>query len=150
MVDPASLRRAVMAVEDPEFPGVPIGELGMVDDVVTEGGTVRVELVPTYAGCPALDYIAADVTAAVHRVDPSADVQVAWHPERPWSPQRVTADAARVLAGEFTVVLRGPDGSLRCPVCGTAGLVERSPVGPTRCRAVSWCPSCRNVVEVLR
>ena len=53
-------------------------------------------------------------------------------------------------ADEFTVVLRRKDGGLRCPVCGSDDVEDRALAGPTRCRSVAWCGSCRNVVEVMR
>ena len=42
------------------------------------------------------------------------------------------------------------DGGLRCPICGSDAVVDQSLAGPTRCRSVAWCDSCRNPVEVMR
>lgn len=141
---------ALMSVDDPEFPGVSIVSLGMLHEITELPDRVRVELIPTYSGCPALEFIGADVRAAVQAAAPGCVVDVVWRRDLPWSPDRLSPATAPTLATEFAVVLRGSDGSLRCPVCGSGDVTERSPVGPTRCRAVAWCASCRNVIEVMR
>ena len=147
----AAIRAAVARVEDPELSGVSIGDLGLVHDVVVDdAGGVRVELVPTHAGCPALELIAADVRRAAAHAAGGTPVEVAWRRDLAWSPAAVSATAITRLATELTVTLRGADGSLRCPACGSADVDDRATVGPTRCRSVAWCRTCRNVVEVLR
>ena len=50
--------RALQDVDDPEYPGVSIVDLGLVEDVRVDGRRVEVDLVPTYSGCPALSMIA--------------------------------------------------------------------------------------------
>lgn len=141
---------ALMSVDDPEFPGVSIVSLGMLHEITELPDRVRVELIPTYGGCPALEFIGADVRAAVQAAAPGCVVDVVWRRDLPWSTDRLSPATAPTLATEFAVILRGSDGSLRCPVCGSGDVTEKSPVGPTRCRAVAWCASCRNVIEVMR
>jgi ring-1,2-phenylacetyl-CoA epoxidase subunit PaaD len=146
----ALITDAVSTVDDPEFPGVSIVSLGMLHDVTVSDRAVRVELVPTYSGCPALEYIGADVLAAVKAVADDKCVEVVWRRDVPWTPARMSPAAVPTLATEFAVTLRDSDGSLRCPVCGAGDVAEKSTIGPTRCRAVAWCASCRNVIEVMR
>ncbi len=151
---PAAITTAIGSVSDPEYPGVSIAALGMVESIrVTEGDdglAVAVGLVPTFSGCPALAMIADDVRAAVEGV-PSVDrCTVEWLTTPVWSTDRITVGARGLLRDEFTVVLRRKDGGLRCPVCGSDAVEDRSPAGPTRCRSVAWCTDCRNVVEVMR
>ncbi len=151
--------RAVAAVTDPEYPDVTIAELGMLERVVliendAELGApaplrVRVELVPTVLGCPALRMIEADVRSAALEAG-AATVEVAFLLHPVWSPDRIAPSARQRLAKEYTITLRGRDGSLRCPLCGSAEVSERSAIGPARCRAVYYCDGCRNPVEVLR
>jgi ring-1,2-phenylacetyl-CoA epoxidase subunit PaaD len=146
----AQVRGAVASVADPEYPGVSIADLGMVESVGVAEGAATVELIPTYGGCPALDMIASDVVAAVGALDGVDSCTVRWLPTPVWDPDRVTTTGRRQLAREFTVVLRSADGALRCPVCGSRDVARRSLAGPTRCREVAWCSGCRNPVEVLR
>ncbi len=119
------------------------------DDGGAEAMVIRVELVPTVLGCPALRMIEADVRAAALGAGAS-QVEVAFLLQPVWSPDRIAAPARQRLAQEYTITLRGRDGSLRCPLCGSAQVAERSAIGPARCRAVYYCESCRNPVEVLR
>ena len=44
--------RALQDVDDPEYPGVSIVDLGLVEDVRVDGRRVEVDLVPTYSGMP--------------------------------------------------------------------------------------------------
>ena len=62
-------------VEDPEI-HKPITELGMVDEVVIDGGTVGVRIKLTIPGCPLKDRITGDVTGAVQTLEGVDDVQV--------------------------------------------------------------------------
>ncbi len=151
---PPAVLGAIASVPDPEYPGISIAELGLVERVLTAdrpgGLDVEVELIPTFSGCPALAMIAGDVRAAVEAVAGVASCDVRWLASPVWSTDRISPQAQTRLRQEYTVVLRGTDGALQCPVCGSDAVEDRSLAGPTRCRSVAWCGSCRNVVEVMR
>lgn len=140
---------ALRAVHDPEYPDISIVDLGLVESVIAVDGQVTVGLIPTFSGCPALAMIADDVSVAVESVDHVVSCQVEWLPSPVWTSERMSQTARKQLES-YTVVLRGRDGSLRCPVCGSSDVTEQSMAGPTRCRSISWCDSCRNPVEVMR
>lgn len=146
---------ALATVPDPEYPDVSIVDLGLLEsigvDTRTAGhATVHVGLIPTFGGCPALAMIATDVQRAVESVEGIDRCDVEWLPGPVWTTARMTAGARRRLADDYTVVLRRKDGGLRCPVCGSDDVADQSMAGPTRCRSVAWCSSCRNAVEVMR
>jgi len=65
--DPAALQSALATVNDPEIKR-PITDLGMVESVEVEGGTVRLTVLLTVSGCPLKDTIDRDVNAALRRV----------------------------------------------------------------------------------
>ena len=153
----ARVREAVAAVPDPEYPDVSIIDLGLLESLSVgpddgdAGGTVaRIGLIPTFSGCPALDMIASDVRVSVESLDTIDRCEVTWLPGPVWDSTRLTRAAQTRLADDYTVVLRRKDGSLLCPVCGSDAVVDQAMAGPTRCRSVAWCPSCRNPVEVMR
>lgn len=51
--------RALAQVHDPEYPGVSIVDLGLLEGVrVDDAGHAEVDLIPTFSGCPALHMIA--------------------------------------------------------------------------------------------
>jgi len=150
--EPALLaaHRILATVDDPEYPGISIVDLGLVEQVEVVDGRVVVGLIPTFAGCPALHMIAADVTTALDADPAIVSSEVQWLSEPVWSTDRLTATAQERLAASYTVVLRSKDGGLRCPVCGSTAVADQSMVGPTRCRSIAWCDDCRNPVEVMR
>ena len=143
---------ALGGVDDPEYPGVSIVELGLVEAVRVDEDRRRIEvdLIPTFSGCPALGFIADDVRAALGRLDPSAEVVVAFVAEPAWTPSRIAASARPRLAGEFGVGVQVGDKPPPCPRCGTGALTLDSMFGPTRCRSVHRCGSCGEVIELIR
>jgi ATP-binding protein involved in chromosome partitioning len=64
VVTEAEVREALRGVLDPEI-GRPIEDIGMLEGIAVDGGTVRVDVLITIEGCPLKDRITADVTAAV-------------------------------------------------------------------------------------
>ncbi len=144
-----AVEAAVASVCDPEYPDVSIRDLGLVESVEFAKQGVLVGLIPTFSGCPALAMIAADVRHAVEALPRVSTCEVVWLTSPVWSTSRITPAAKDQLAS-YTVVLRAKDGGLRCPVCGSNSVSDQSEAGPTRCRSVAWCESCRNVVEVMR
>lgn len=148
-----AIRRSVSAVCDPEYPDVTISELGILERVSSDdgGSTVRIELVPTMLGCPALDVIARDVTDAARAACAGADVsvEVTFVADPVWTPDRIAPSAVGFLAREYSVAVRTRTADASCPICGSTVLEHRSDFGPTPCRSVEWCPQCRNPVEVV-
>ena len=145
----AEVLSAIESVDDPEYPGVSIVDLGLVEQVEVNSGRVQVGLVPTFSGCPALAMIASDVEAAVRSVDGVADVKVSWLTAPTWSPERLSQRGRDALAANFTVAVQIGDRTPECPLCG-GPTVERSMFGPSRCRAVHRCDACSETVEVMR
>lgn len=147
-------------IDDPEYPGVSIVDLGLVERVELVEATLEVDLIPTFSGCPALAMIASDVEQALGesvvgsaRPGASTDhrfrVVVRWCQTPVWTTERLSAFAREQLAEAFTVAvhIRGSEPS--CPRCGGA-LVEQSMFGPSRCRSVARCTRCGEPIETLR
>lgn len=140
---------AVSTVDDPEYPGLSIVDLGLLESIRIEPTGVTVGLVPTFSGCPALAVIAGEVRRAVSRIDGVDDVDIAWLRSPSWSTERLSAHARQVLADDFSVAVQiGPE-TPPCPRCGEA-TAPQSMFGPSRCRAIRTCSRCREPVEVLR
>ena len=140
---------ALRGVDDPEYPGVSVVEMGMIAAVEVVDGRATVELITTFSGCPARDVIAADIARAVGALDGITDVEVRHSPQS-WTTSRLSDHARAVMARDFTVSVALPGKPTECPRCQEAALVEQSPFGPARCRAVHRCGACHEVVEVLR
>jgi metal-sulfur cluster biosynthetic enzyme len=92
----AAARDALRAVYDPEL-GLDIVALGLVYDLRAEGDRVVVEMTLTTPGCPVSESLpdqAAEAVASALGPGGAArvDVQVVWEP--PWTPERLSDDAA--------------------------------------------------------
>jgi len=144
-----AVQQAIAAVDDPEYPGVSIVELGLLESVEINAASVRIGLIPTFTGCPALAVIADSVAAEVGQVPGIRDVEVRWLNTPVWSITRVSAIARQALAREFTVAVQIGDAAPGCPRCG--GQTEaKSMFGPSRCRSISVCAECAETIEVMR
>ena len=140
---------ALRGVDDPEYPGVSVVDMGMIGGVEVAAGRAAVELITTFSGCPAHDVISDEIAGAVGALDGITDVEVRRSAEA-WDISRLSEHARAVMASDFTVAVAIPGRPAECPRCGAAALVEQSPFGPARCRAVHRCAACNEIVEVLR
>lgn len=145
----AEVFRAIASVDDPEYPGVSIVDLGLLESSEVRDAVAVVSLIPTFSGCPALAMIANDVAAAVRTVDGITDVLVRWLTSPAWTPARLSERGRNALAREFTVAVQVGSSVPACPLCG-GPTVEESMFGPSRCRSVHRCESCTETVEVMR
>jgi ATP-binding protein involved in chromosome partitioning len=75
MVTEEQVRQALRQVNDPEI-GKPIEDLGMLQGIRVEDGTVTVQVLLTVAGCPLKDRIDSDVRAALAPLEGVRHVQV--------------------------------------------------------------------------
>ena len=151
-VDADEIRQVVLLVEDPELAGVSIGDLGMVLDVRVAGPQVEVDLAPTFLGCVAVGLISLDIEGRVLGHSPAIRGCTVNVVHRTWSTDRITANGEAVLKDLGIVVVRPGDSleQVPCPYCHRPSLTARGGAGPTRCRTVAWCDSCRTVVEAIQ
>ncbi len=150
----AQVRALVAAVPDPEVPVLTIGDLGVLRDVTVDAdGRVRVDITPTYSGCPAMDAIRADVeqrlAAAGHH---DAEVRLVLSPA--WTTDWMS-DEGRAKLHDYGIAPpsgRAPVGgtevvaltlAVRCPQCGSPDTRELSRFGSTACKSLWRCLSCR-------
>ena len=156
---------AVAAVHDPEIPPCSIVDLGIVERVEVAESRIEVDLLPTFAGCPALDVIEADVRAALEAVAGGKDVRVRFVYSPPWTSDRITEKGREALrqygitppdseskaAGHKAFVplsaLNDAAPPLMCPFCASRQTVVESDFGPTLCRTIHFCQACRNPFE---
>ena len=79
MVTVAQVWEALAEVPDPEIPVISLVDLGVVRDVEVRGGRVRVELTPTFLGCPALEVMRDRMAAAIAGLAAKIDREEAYH-----------------------------------------------------------------------
>ena len=146
VVDEAAVRAALAEVMDPELPMVSIVDLGMVGAVAV-AGSIDIELLPTYVGCPALELIRGAVTERLATFERPVNVRASF--ETPWSSDRITPAGLAALA---TAGIAPPThvADTRCPICASADVVRDSLFGPTQCRSLYYCRSCRQPFEAIK
>ena len=64
-LDEAVIRAALSDVPDPELPMLSVVDLGIIHrvDIAPADGSIRVEILPTFVGCPALELIKSSIAA---------------------------------------------------------------------------------------
>jgi len=145
----AAVWDALAGVHDPEIPPCPITDLGIVEDVRVGDEVIEIDLLPTFAGCPALDAIREDCEAAVAAAVPSREVRVRFVTSPPWTSDRITP-AGRESLRTYGVTPPASDELRTCPFCGSQNTMQESQFGPTLCRATHYCESCRNPFEAFK
>jgi ring-1,2-phenylacetyl-CoA epoxidase subunit PaaD len=157
-------REAVLAalaeVADPEIPAVSIVELGMIGEVTADRDRIRVEVMPTFVGCPAIELITEAVRARLARLAPIARIDVEVSFTTPWTSDRISpagreklrqsgfAPPPPVRAGRgLPMVELLP---VKCPYCGSHRTTLESVFGPTQCRSIRHCAECRQSFESFK
>jgi ring-1,2-phenylacetyl-CoA epoxidase subunit PaaD len=160
---------ALEEILDPEIPVVSLVDLGVIRSVDVENGHVRIEFTPTFLGCPALEFM----KRAIEEKVPGAEVTVIT--DDSWSTDKITAagreklraagfapPAPRPLAGQEPPLGVGGSAATaaslvqlqaqvhKCPYCGSTETRLENLFGPTPCRSLRYCESCRQPFEQFK
>jgi len=139
-----AVHEALATVADPEIPAVSIVDLGMVEDVRIEPDALRIELLPTFVGCPALEAIQGAVEERLAGFERPVEVEFGFRV--PWTTDRITAQGRkRLRASGFA-----PPDEATCPYCGSADVALENLFGPTQCRSLHYCRACRQPFEAFK
>jgi ring-1,2-phenylacetyl-CoA epoxidase subunit PaaD len=159
MVTEAAIWEALAEVPDPEIPVVSVVDLGVVRDVRVENGRVHVEFTPTFLGCPALETMQRQMAERIEELGAEAEVEVVL--DDSWSTDRITPQGRDKLreagfappppraaaTSELVQLQRGP---FRCPYCSSTDTALENIFGPTPCRSLRYCRSCRQPFEQFK
>jgi ring-1,2-phenylacetyl-CoA epoxidase subunit PaaD len=145
---------ALHEVHDPEIPAVSVVDLGVVRRVETAPGSVRVELLPTFVGCPAVEVMRADVARTLAGFAERVEVEISF--AEPWTSERITPEGRRRLRQSGFAPPPAEDGDElllpvgECPYCGSRNTTLENAFGPTLCRAIYHCADCRQPFEQFK
>ena len=144
-------------VKDPEIPVLSLVDLGVITNVVVDEEKVTVEMTPTFVGCPAMDYMKADVESVLrNRGVKNVVVNISFR--RPWSSDLISEKGKQSLK-QFGLA---PPPSTKiftdleileiatCPRCNGTNTELKSPFGPTLCRAIFYCNTCKEAFEQFK
>ena len=145
-------------VKDPEIPVISVVDLGVVHDVrIKAEGGVMVAMTPTFAGCPAIDYMKADIIEVLGKKG-IADVEVKIMFNEPWTTNKITPRGRQLLKDFGLSPPPAYDGMLTldvlqnaiCPKCSSNNTYMMSSFGPTACRAIHHCRNCKETFEQFK
>jgi len=155
VVGEAQVWEALEEIPDPEIPVVSLVDLGVIRSVDVENGHVRIEFTPTFLGCPALEVM----KRAMEEKVPGAEVLVIQ--DDSWSTDKITpAGREKLRAAGFAPpapreasapkLVQLQANVFRCPYCGSTDTRLENIFGPTPCRSLRYCESCRQPFEQFK
>jgi ring-1,2-phenylacetyl-CoA epoxidase subunit PaaD len=155
--DESRIRALLEAIPDPEIPVLNIVEMGIVRDIVTDGDRLRVDITPTYTGCPAMHAIKDAVERALADLD-FAEVEVRTVYAPAWTTDSWTEETRRKLkdygiappgmtGGESPLPFSAEPKTVACPFCDATDTELKSAFGSTACKSLHFCRSCRQPFE---
>ena len=153
MVTAEQVWAAFEEIPDPEIPVVSLVELGVIRSVDVSDGRVHVEFTPTFLGCPALEVMRRRLEETVSSLGAEPEVEVVV--DDSWSTDQITpAGREKLRAAGFAppaprLVQLQPQVH-RCPYCGSTETKLENLFGPTPCRSLRYCESCRQPFEQFK
>ena len=150
-------------IKDPELPVVDIVELGIVRDVSIDGDAVRVDVTPTYSGCPALRMIEDEIVEKL-KAHGFNDVKVQNVFSPAWTTDWLSGETKQKLkdygiappgtaatsdAAELITIRRSRE-TVACPYCGSRNTEQKSEFGSTACKAIHFCNSCHQPFDYFK
>ena len=125
---------------DPEMPGVTLWDLGILQDVESDGAGWRVSITPTYSGCPAVDTLKADIVQCLAQAGyQSVRVKIVLSPA--WTTQMISPAGEAQLKRNFITPPQAGE-PVCCAHCGSDKTHLVSQFGSTACKALYQCDTC--------
>lgn len=145
------------AVKDPEIPVISLVDLGVITSVeISEEDKVIIKMTPTFAGCPAMDYMKKEVEELLDEKGVDHEVIISF--ESQWNSNRITEKGRQALKSfglappvKYQII---PDldilEKVACPNCDSQNTELKSPFGPTLCRSLHYCNDCGEAFEQFK
>lgn len=145
-------------VSDPEIPVLSIMEMGIVRYAVLKDGVVKVQITPTYSGCPAMDVIGDDIKAALLEAGYQSEIELILSPA--WTTDWITPKGRKALekygiaapleAEADKEALLGEKKIVKCTNCGSTNTRLVSQFGSTACKAQFQCNDCQEPFDYFK
>ncbi|WP_299338190.1 1,2-phenylacetyl-CoA epoxidase subunit PaaD [uncultured Psychroserpens sp.] len=145
-------------VSDPEIPVLSIMDMGVVRSATIIGDLVKVEITPTYSGCPAMDVIGDDIKKALKHAGYESEIDLILHPA--WTTDWITPRGRKALEdygiaapleaeADKDVLLHGKR-IVKCTNCGSQNTRLVSQFGSTACKAQFQCDDCQEPFDYFK
>nr|WP_249317213.1 1,2-phenylacetyl-CoA epoxidase subunit PaaD [Bacillus sp. FJAT-50079] len=142
-------------VKDPEIPSISVIELGMIEAVIVGEREITIKALPTFVGCPALELIKCNMIDALAHIKENREIKIEFIYDPPWTSERIS-DVGREKLKEYGIapppefLNDGSFGEICCPYCDSRYTTLENLFGPTACRCILYCKSCKNPFEAMR
>ena len=145
-------------VYDPEIPVLSIMDMGVVRSAIIENGIAKIEITPTYSGCPAMDVIGDDIKKALKEAGYESEVDLILSPA--WTTDWITPKGRKALedygiaapldANADKDALLGDKRIVKCTNCGSTNTRLVSQFGSTACKAQFQCNDCQEPFDYFK
>jgi len=145
-------------VSDPEIPVLSIMEMGVVRSAIIANNIVKVQITPTYSGCPAMDVIGDDIKAALKFAGYQSEIELILSPA--WTTDWITPKGRKALedygiaapldAKADKEALLGNKKLVKCTNCGSLSTHLVSQFGSTACKALFKCDECQEPFDYFK
>lgn len=158
LITSAEVYKWLEEVRDPEIPVLTLVDLGVITAVAVNGDHVKVEMTPTFVGCPAMDLMKKEVIDTLVKYGvKNPEVEISF--KRAWTSDMISEKGKNALR-KFGLA-PPPDASTvfedlsvlehaECPRCHGINTEMKSPFGPTLCRSLHYCNDCREAFEQFK
>ena len=145
-------------VSDPEIPVLSIMDMGVVRTAIIENELVKVQITPTYSGCPAMDVIGDDIKKILSENGYSSEVELILAPA--WTTDWITPKGRKALEeygiaapldaeADKSVLLDGKR-LVKCTNCKSTNTRLVSQFGSTACKAQFQCDDCQEPFDYFK
>ena len=145
-------------VSDPEIPVLSIMDMGVVRSAVLKNTIVKVQITPTYSGCPAMDVIGDDIQKALKEAGYDSQIELILAPA--WTTDWITSRGRKALedygiaapldAEADKDVLLNEKRLVKCTNCGSNNTKLVSQFGSTACKAQFKCEDCQEPFDYFK
>ena len=144
-------------VKDPEIPVLSLIDLGVITGVELDDHRVKVNMTPTFSGCPAMDYMRNDVIRVlkekgVEEVEASVSFETQWNSNMISEKGKKALKKFGLAPPRKYKVIADIDilTHVKCPLCDSENTELKSPFGPTLCRSLHYCNNCLQAFEQFK
>ena len=145
-------------VSDPEIPVLSIMDMGVVRLAIIEDNVVKVQITPTYSGCPAMDVIGDDIKQALDEAGYDSEIELILSPA--WTTDWITVKGRKALEdygiaapldaeADKDVLLNGKR-IVKCTNCSSQNTRLVSQFGSTACKAQFQCDDCQEPFDYFK
>ncbi len=143
---------------DPEIPVLSIMDMGMVRSAIIKDRKVKVEITPTYSGCPATDVIGDEIEKVLVEAGYFPEIDLILSPA--WTTDWITPKGRKALE-DFGIAaplnaeadkqaLLGHKKIVKCTHCGSTNTKLISQFGSTACKALFKCNDCNEPFDYFK